>query len=271
MSKSLYERFLIEPGAKVRLDKLDPDDTTGCETKDEARRRLARNIERLAKRQYLLYAEGKRALLVVFQAMDAGGKDGTIRQVMSGLNPQSCRVTAFGAPSEVELAHDFLWRIHPAVPARGEIGIFNRSHYEDVLVVRVRKLVPKSVWSKRYRVINDFERALAESGVTILKFFLHISREEQAERLRERLTDPTKAWKLSATDFEDRSRWGAYMKAYEAALGRCSTPWAPWFAIPANKNWFRNLAVSEIIAHTLDGLDMAYPKPAFDPATIVVK
>ncbi|MBE3071187.1 MAG: polyphosphate kinase 2 family protein [Planctomycetes bacterium] len=271
MTKSLYERFLVRPGTKVRLGQWDADDTAGYEAKETARELLARNIERLAKRQHLLYAEGKRALLVVFQAMDAGGKDGTIRQVMSGLNPQSCHVTAFRAPSETERAHDFLWRIHQAVPARGEIGIFNRSHYEDVLVVRVRKLVPKSVWSKRYLVINEFERALAESGVTLLKFFLHISPEEQAERLRERLADPTQSWKLSPTDLEDRRLWGDFARAYEAALSRCSTPWGPWFVIPANKKWFRNLAVSEIIVHTLDGLNMAYPKPTFDPATMVVK
>jgi PPK2 family polyphosphate:nucleotide phosphotransferase len=239
--------------------------------REAAQEALARNIERLAELEYLLYAENRRALLVVLQAMDGGGKDGTIRHVMTGLNPQSCRVTAFKAPSAAELAHDFLWRVHAAAPAKGEIGIFNRSHYEDVLVVRVRRLAPRSVWSRRYRAINEFERTLAESGVVILKFFLHISKREQAKRLRARLEDPTKNWKLNPTDFEDRGRWGRYMQAYEAALGRCSTPHAPWFVIPANKKWFRNLAVSEIMVGALERLHMKLPKAKFDPSKIVFK
>jgi PPK2 family polyphosphate:nucleotide phosphotransferase len=271
MRRRLGEQFRVKPGAKVRLREWDPGDTGGYKSKEAAQKALAGNIERLAELGYLLYAEHKRALLVILQATDAGGKDGTIRHVMSGLNPQNCRVTAFKAPSEVELAHDFLWRVHPAVPAQGEIGIFNRSHYEDVLVARVKQLVPKSVWSTRYRAINEFERALAESGVIVLKFFLHISKKEQAQRLRERLRDPTKNWKLAPSDFEDRHRWSQFMRAYEDALSRCSTPWAPWFIIPANRKWFRNLAVSEIIVGALEGLNMAFPKATFDPSTIVIK
>jgi PPK2 family polyphosphate:nucleotide phosphotransferase len=271
MGKSLAERFAVGPGTKVRLGQWDPDDTAGYKDKEAAQEALARNIERLAELEYLLYAENRRAMLVVLQAMDGGGKDGTIRHVMTGLNPQSCRVTAFKAPSAAELAHDFLWRVHAAAPAKGEIGIFNRSHYEDVLVVRVRGLAPRSVWSRRYRAINEFERTLAESGVVILKFFLHISKREQAKRLRARLEDPTKNWKLNPTDFEDRGRWGRYMQAYEAALSRCSTPHAPWFVIPANKKWFRNLAVSEIMVNALERLHMKLPKAKFDPSKITFK
>jgi PPK2 family polyphosphate:nucleotide phosphotransferase len=271
MGKSLAEQFAVGPGTKVRLAQWDPDDTAGYKDKEAAQEALARNIERLAELEYLLYAENRRALLVVLQAMDGGGKDGTIRHVMTGLNPQSCRVTAFKVPSAVELAHDFLWRVHAAAPAKGEIGIFNRSHYEDVLVVRVRRLAPKSVWSGRYLAINEFERTLAESGTVILKFFLHISKREQAKRLRARLEDPTKNWKLDPADFEDRGRWDRYMQAYEAALSRCSTPHAPWFVIPANKKWFRNLAVSDIMVGALERLHMKLPKAKFDPSKITFK
>jgi PPK2 family polyphosphate:nucleotide phosphotransferase len=271
VGKSLSERFAVGPGTKVRLAQWDPDDTAGYKDKEAAQEALARNIERLAELEYLLYAENRRALLVVLQAMDGGGKDGTIRHVMSGLNPQSCRVTAFKAPSAAELAHDFLWRVHAATPAKGEIGIFNRSHYEDVLAVRVRRLAPRSAWSGRYRAINEFERTLAESGAVILKFFLHISKREQAKRLRARLEDPPKNWKLDPTDFEDRGRWGRYVQAYEATLGRCSTPHAPWFVIPANKKWFRNLAVSQVMVDALERLHMKLPKAKFDPSKITLK
>jgi PPK2 family polyphosphate:nucleotide phosphotransferase len=202
--------------------------------------------------------------------MDAAGKDGTIRHVMSGVNPQGCRVTGFKVPSAEELDHDYLWRIHAAVPGRGEIGIFNRSHYESVLVERVHNLVPEPVWSKRYDQINDFEKLLANDGVMILKFFLHISREEQRERLLARLHDPTKVWKCSPTDFSERPLWDAYTKAYEEALSRCSTEWAPWFIIPANKKWYRNLAVSQVIVETLAGADMHYPPPTFDVSKVTL-
>jgi len=203
--------------------------------------------------------------------MDASGKDGTIRHVMYGVNPQVCSVTSFKAPTSEELDHDFLWRIHNAVPPRGEIGIFNRSHYEDVLIVRVHDLVPKTVWSARYEQINDFEKMLSKNNVTILKFFLHISKDEQKERLQERLNDPTKNWKMNPEDLKERELWDDYQKAYEVAIEKCSTKYAPWYIIPANKKWFRNIAVSEIIIETLENLKMKFPKPAFDPSTIVVE
>lgn len=261
---NLRKRFLVEPGARVRLSRIDPDDTAGIENKDAAEEILSDNIARLQKLQYLLYAENRRALLVVLQAMDAGGKDGTIRHVMGGLNPQGCVVTSFKAPSEEEREHDFLWRIHQRVPARGDIGIFNRSHYEDVLVARVRKLVPQSVWERRYEPINAFEKTLAGGDVVILKFMLHISKEEQRRRLQERIENPRKRWKLTPSDFEDRKLWDGYQKAYEAALSRCNHAWAPWYVIPANRKWFRNLAVSEIIVDTLRSLHMKLPHPAID-------
>jgi PPK2 family polyphosphate:nucleotide phosphotransferase len=203
--------------------------------------------------------------------MDAGGKDGTIRKIMSGVNPQGVRVTSFKRPTEEELAHDFLWRIHRAVPGRGMIGIFNRSHYEDVLVVRVHNIVPKSVWQQRYDHINNFERLLADSGVTILKFYLHISKEEQKERLQARLDRPHKRWKFDPRDLEERKLWDDYMAAFEAALSRCSTEVAPWHIVPANKKWYRNLVISETIVETLGGLDLKYPKPVADLDGLVVE
>jgi PPK2 family polyphosphate:nucleotide phosphotransferase len=265
---NLRKRFRVEPGTRVRLSRIDPDDTDGFKDKQAAEKALSKNISRLRKLQYLLYAENRRALLIVLQAMDAGGKDGTIRHVMGGLNPQGCVVTSFKAPTEEEREHEFLWRIHKRVPARGDIGIFNRSHYEDVLVARVRKLVPRSVWETRYDQINAFEKSLAGNDVVILKFMLHISKEEQRRRLEERIENPRKRWKIAPSDFEDRKLWDEYQKAYEAALSRCNQAWAPWFVIPANRKWFRNLAVSEIIVDTLQSLDMKLPRPTVDVSTL---
>jgi PPK2 family polyphosphate:nucleotide phosphotransferase len=202
--------------------------------------------------------------------MDAAGKDGTVRHVMRGVNPQGCKVISFKAPTHEELDHDYLWRIHKSVPPKGEIGIFNRSHYEDVLVVRVHELVPRSVWEKRYDQINRFEENLAENGLKILKFFLFIDKEEQKERLEQRLKDPSKVWKMNPDDVKERKLWNDYIEAYEDALTRCSTKLAPWFIIPANKKWFRNLMISEIIIKTLETLKMKYPKPAFDPGKIKI-
>ncbi len=270
MSK-LSHKLIAEPGKKVKLADFDPEFCAGIKSKQAATRLLQKNIARLAELQYLLYAEKKRALLLVFQAMDAGGKDGTIRHVMTGLNPQGCHVVPFKAPAGIETEHDYLWRIHRLAPAFGEIGIFNRSHYEDVLVVRVHRLVPKAVWSRRYDHINAFERMLTESGTTILKFFLHISQQEQKQRFEERVQDSSKNWKISQADFEDRKRWKDYMAAYEDAINLCSTPWAPWFIIPANKKWLRNLAVSEIIVGTLEGFKLRYPKPAMDLTGVKVE
>jgi PPK2 family polyphosphate:nucleotide phosphotransferase len=266
----LGKRFMVKPHARLKLGEFDPDDTAGFEKGDETHARLEKNISRMEDLQYRLYAEGRRAVLIVLQGMDASGKDGTVRHVMSGLNPQGCRVTSFKVPSAEEASHDFLWRIHQAVPAHGQIGIFNRSHYEDVLVVRVHQLVPKSVWSARYDQINAFEKLLSENGVTILKFFLHISKEEQKERLEERLQDSARNWKISPADLKEREHWNDYVKAYETVLSRCSTSAIPWFVIPSNKKWFRNLAVSQIIVETLERMDPKFPKAAFDISKLKV-
>ncbi len=267
----LGQHLIVEPGKKAKISRRDPAETPGIKDKQEALDVVEKNIARLAELQYLLYAENKRAILIVVQAMDAGGKDGIIRHVVTGLNPQGCKVIPFKVPSAEEIRHDFLWRIHKAVPAAGEFGIFNRSHYEDVLVVRVHKLAPKPVWSERYEQINAFEKMLAQNNVTILKFFLHISRNEQKKRFKERLEDPTKQWKLSSADFTERDYWDDYMKAYEDALTRCSTPWASWYVIPANHKWFRDLAVSQIIVETLEGLKMKFPEPSVDVRKIHIK
>lgn len=259
-----YEKLMAPPGQKIALSKFDPENTLGLEKGSHTKALLAKTLQRLDDLQYLLYAERKHALLVVLQAMDAGGKDGTIRHVMSGMNPQGCRVTSFKPPTNEEANHDFLWRIHLAVPEKGDIGIFNRSHYEDVLVVRVHKLVPDVVWSRRYEQINVFESLLAENRVKIVKFFLHISKDEQKKRFQERIDDPDKRWKISPADFKEREYWDDYTRAYEDAIARCNTSEAPWYIIPANKKWFRNFAVSHILVETLERLNMKFPKPTFD-------
>jgi PPK2 family polyphosphate:nucleotide phosphotransferase len=264
------DKLLAHPGSKVKLSTRDPGATHGY-TKEKAARELGKHQARMSDLQEVLYAQKKHALLIVLQAMDAGGKDGAIRHVMSGVNPQGCFVTSFKAPTAEELGHDFLWRVHKAVPIKGQIGIFNRSHYEDVLVVRVHKLVPRAVWSARYDHINHFERLLVDEGVRILKFFLHISRDEQKERLEQRLADPSKLWKVNPVDFEERKRWDDYAAAFEDAFANCSSKHAPWYIIPSDKKWFRNLAISQIIVEALEGLKMKYPKPDFDPAKIRIE
>lgn len=248
----------IPPDEKIRLQDFDPDDT-GKYDKDEAKSETEKNIARLAELQEVMYAEGKHALLIILQAMDAAGKDSTIEHVMSGVNPQGCRVTSFKAPTPDELAHDFLWRVHAHVPPRGYIGIFNRSHYEDVLIVRVHKLVPEKVWRERYEHINHFEKLLAANGVTILKFFLHISKDEQKERLQKRLDDKSKNWKFNPGDLKERDKWDEYMEAYEDAINKCNTARAPWHIVPANKKWYRNLVISARLVEALESLDMKYP------------
>ena len=253
-------KLMVPPDKQIKLAKFDTADTLGYQNDKKIEAKLKKNIRRLDQLQDLLYAEKKRALLIVLQGMDAAGKDGTIRHVMSGVSPQGCSVKSFKVPNSEELAHDFLWRIHKAIPERGMIGIFNRSHYEDVLVVRVHKLVPKEVWKARYDEINRFERNLEENDVKILKFFLHISREEQEKRFQERLHDPRKKWKFSKSDAAERKLWDDYGTAYEAVLSRCSTEYAPWFIIPSDHKWLRNLAISRIIAETLEEFDMHYPK-----------
>ncbi|RMG90428.1 MAG: polyphosphate kinase 2 family protein [Chloroflexi bacterium] len=225
----------------------------------------------LAELQYRFYADGRFRLLIILQAMDAGGKDGTIRRVFQGVNPQGVRVTSFKVPSKEELAHDFLWRIHKAVPGNGMIGIFNRSHYEDVLVVRVHNLVPESVWRPRYEQINQFEKMLTETGTTILKFYLHISKEEQKQRFQERVDNPEKHWKFSHDDLKKRALWDAYMAAYEEALNRCTTPWAPWYVIPADQKWYRNLAIARVIVDTIKQLDPQFPPPEGDLSQVVIE
>jgi PPK2 family polyphosphate:nucleotide phosphotransferase len=259
----LRSKLLVRQGKKVRLNDYDPEDTCGFKNDDNSRSMLEKLLQGLDDLQYLLYASKKFALLIVLQAIDSGGKDGTIRHVMSGVDPQGCQVTSFKAPTPDELGHDFLWRIHKAVPIRGDIGIFNRSHYEDVLAVRVHKMVPKKVWSKRYEEINQFEKLLVDNDVKILKFYLHISRDEQLKRFKERVSNPAKRWKLSPSDFHERTYWRAYTTAYEDVLSKCNTKWAPWYIIPANHKWFRNLAVSHIIVETLEDMNLKFPKPAF--------
>jgi PPK2 family polyphosphate:nucleotide phosphotransferase len=257
-ARELGQRLRVAPGMSVDLSALDPNDTHG-QLKSESKAELDAGLERLTTLQDRLWAESKHAVLVVLQGIDAAGKDGTIRHVVGGFNPMGCTVTSFKVPTAIEIAHDYLWRIHQRTPARGEIAIFNRSHYEDVLVVRVHELVPKGVWSKRYDQINAFEEVLAESGTTILKFFLYIDREEQKRRFQERIDNPDKRWKFRLGDLDERKRWDSYVAAYEEALSRCSTDRAPWYVVPSNHKWFRNLAVAAILADTLAGLDPQYP------------
>jgi PPK2 family polyphosphate:nucleotide phosphotransferase len=267
---TLRDLLRVEPGKKVDVERFDAGATFGRQ-KDEAPAKLTADLERLADLQERLWAEHRRRVLVVLQGMDASGKDGTIKHVMTGLHPLGCRVVGFGVPSETELAHDYLWRVHQVVPGNGEIVIFNRSHYEDVLVVRVHELVPKARWSSRYDQINEFERTLAAEGTTILKFFLHISRDEQLERFRERYEDPTKRWKFKVGDLAERAHWGEYMAAYQEVLRRCSTVEAPWYVVPSDRKWFRNLAIADILADTLADLDPKYPERPDLPADLVIE
>ncbi|MFI5254989.1 MAG: polyphosphate kinase 2 family protein [Candidatus Limnocylindrales bacterium] len=268
--RPLRETLAAKPGSKVHLAGLDPAATYGY-TKAGSAAELATGLDRLSALQDRFWAEASRAVLVVVQGIDAAGKDGTIKHVMGAFNPQGCPVTSFKVPSAEESAHDFLWRIHERMPAKGEIGIFNRSHYEEVLIVRVHELVPKAVWSKRYAQINAFEAELAASGTTIVKFFLHISKDEQRRRFQARYDDPTKRWKFKVGDLEERKRWDDYMAAYEDLLDKTSTAAAPWYVIPGERNWFRNLAVADILGDVLDGLDPRYPEPADLPANLVIE
>jgi PPK2 family polyphosphate:nucleotide phosphotransferase len=254
------------PATGVRLADRDPADTQGNGRTDAVRERFAANRDRLDELQVRLYAEGAKSLLLVLQAMDTGGKDSCIRRVTEGINPQGCRVVPFKVPCPHELAHDFLWRVHPHVPARGMIGIFNRSHYEDVLVVKVRQLASADVVERRYHHLVEFERVLADAGTRIVKVMLHISKDYQAEQLRERVTDPAKQWKFNPGDLEERQRWDDYMAAYETALGRTSTDWAPWYVVPAENKWWRDLVVSELLRRALEDIDPRFPPPRFDPA-----
>jgi len=254
----------VSPSDKLLLTDEEATPPKDLPKGDELEQQLDKVLERLGELQQVFYADAHRSLLIVLQGRDASGKDGVVRTVIGACNPAGVRVVSFKAPSAIELAHDYLWRIHSAVPEKGMMGIFNRSHYEDVLVVRVRKLVGEEVWSKRYDQINEFERMLSENGVVIMKFFLHVSRGEQTERLVERVEDATKNWKFNANDLEERKLWDDYTPAYVDALTRCSTEWAPWYVVPADKNKARNYLIANRVAETLEGLDLSYPKPKTD-------
>jgi len=258
------DQFRIKTGSKVDLGKIDPNFHGDYENEDAAVTELAKNSQRLTELQALMTAENKHSLLIVLQAMDGGGKDGTIKHVMSAMNPQGCSVVGFKVPTAEELAHDYLWRIHKVTPGKGRITVFNRSHFEDVLVVRVHNLVPVDVWSKRYNEINAFERGLANSGTTIVKFFLHIDKEEQLRRFKDRLDEPGKQWKISDSDYTEREYWDDYQQAYVDAISKCSFNYAPWYVIPANHKWIRNLMVSQILVETMEGWKMKYPEPSVD-------
>src|SRR6516162_6141705 len=258
------KELVVAPGTKVRLSKIDASFTGGHETHQKAQPEIDKHVERMGKLQYLLYADGNQSLLVVLQALDAAGKDGVIRHLFTGMNPQGTSVFGFKQPSREEAARDFLWRAHMRTPGKGDVVVFNRSHYEDVLVVRVHKLVPHSVWSKRYDLINDFEKMLSLNNTTILKFFLHISKEEQLSRFEQRLDDPSRHWKISEGDYSERELWPQYVDAYEDALASTSTKHAPWYIIPANHKWFRNLAVSQIISDTMDDMGLKLPPTHVD-------
>lgn len=254
-----YPHYRVQPGKPIVLAEFDPNDCEDYKKKKHVEEELQKQRDRVGKLQERLYAENKRSLLIVLQAMDTGGKDGTIKHVFSGVNPQGCRVWSFKKPSDEESSHDFLWRYHQRTPQRGMINIFNRSHYEDVLIVRVKELVPESVWRERYHVINNFEQTLTLSNITVIKFFLHISKDEQKRRLQSRLDDPDKRWKFSSNDIKEREYWDDYQAAFEDAINNCSTSYAPWYVVPANNKWYRNLVIARTIADTLEAMNPQYP------------
>jgi PPK2 family polyphosphate:nucleotide phosphotransferase len=266
----LTSAMVVPSGSRVDLSTIDPDATFG-RSKDDAKDELERGLERLRELQERFWADHRHRLLVVLQGIDCAGKGGTIEHVVGAMNPAGVPVTSFKVPTEPERAHDYLWRVHQRVPGDGEIAVFDRSHYEDVLVVRVHDLVPKERWARRYDQINAWERMLADEGTTILKFFLFISREEQRERLQARIDDPDKRWKFRLGDLDERKRWDDYIAAFEDALSRCSTEWAPWYVIPANRKWFRNLAVAEILADAIERLEPRYPPGEELPPDLAVE
>ena len=259
-----------KPGKKIKLSDIDARAKGDLQDKEDGKIYAEALVKRIAKLQRALYAERKQSLLIVLQATDTGGKDGTIRHLLTGVNPQGVRVWPFGVPTPLELSHDFLWRIHEKAPAAGMIGVFNRSHYEDVLVVRVHDSVPEAVWKARYKAINDFERMLTQSGTTILKFYLHISKDEQKERLQDRLDEPDKNWKFSPADLKERESWDAYQEAYQDMINKCSTKWAPWNIVPADRKWARNVAIAEKVLRTLEEMNPQYPTADFDPTKVEI-
>jgi PPK2 family polyphosphate:nucleotide phosphotransferase len=267
-SMNYRKKFIVEPGSKVKLGKIDPAYSGKHASHETAGEETAKDVERVVRLQYLLYADASCSVLIVLQGLDAAGKDGVVHHLFTGMNPQGTSVSGFKQPTKEELAHDFLWRVHARAPANGEVAIYNRSHYEDVLAVRVHKLVPRSVWSKRYELINDFEQMLSENRTRIMKFFLHISPQEQLDRFRQRLDDPARRWKISDRDYSERELWPKYMEAYEDAIARTSTKRAPWYVIPSNHKWFRNLAISQIVADTMDEMGLKLPPARVDIAAI---
>jgi PPK2 family polyphosphate:nucleotide phosphotransferase len=270
MGAADVERALrVEPGKKAGLAKRDPDDRLGFGDKEAGLARLEQQVERLGFLHNRLWAEQRRSVLLVLQGLDASGKDGTIRHVLTGVSPQGCRVVSFKEPTATDLEHDYLWRIHAACPSRGELGVFNRSHYEDIVAVRVRGLAPAHVWKQRPNHVREFERMLTDEGTTLVKVFLHVSWDEQRARLQERLDNPEKAWKFRLGDLEDRARFDEFMDAYEEAISETSTDWAPWYVVPADHNWVRNLAVAELLVDAFERLDPQLPKP--DPALADVR
>ena len=262
--------YRVRPDEPVDLSARPTRDDGGL-SRDQGREQFRKLTRRLQALQEVMYAQNRHSLLVVLQAMDAGGKDSTLRNVFGPVNPQGCHVSSFKAPSTLERSHDFLWRIHQQVPPRGHIGVFNRSHYEDVLIVRVKDLAPKSVWQKRFDHINHFEKMIADEGVSVVKFYLHISKAYQQKRLQRRLDRPDKHWKFNPDDLAERARWAEYMHAFEDALSKCSQPHAPWYVVPAERRWFRNLLVAQVVVDTLEALNMKLPEPTFDPATIRIE
>ena len=260
--------LIVEPGRRVQFKAIDPGYHGKQESHEKALPEIERYLAQMSVLQELLYAERKHALLIVLQGIDAAGKDGVCWHVVKGMNPQGCSVTGFKRPSEDERAHDFLWRVHQRTPALGHVAVFNRSHYEDVLVVRVHKLVPQEVWQRRYDLINEFERLLVLANTTIIKFFLYISKDEQFQRFKQRLDDPARHWKISDADYKERDFWDDYTSAYEDMLAKCSTKHAPWYVIPSNHKWFRNLAISQIICATLEDMGMKMPAPSVDIASV---
>jgi PPK2 family polyphosphate:nucleotide phosphotransferase len=264
-----WKKLIVKSGSKIRLKDYDPGYRGKHESHKSALPEIQANLQKIEHLQYRMYAENKHSLLIVLQGLDAAGKDGVVRHVLTGMNPSGCISVNFKQPTKEDLARDFLWRVHPHVPAKGSVAIFNRSHYEDVLVVRVHRLAPEKVWSKRYDQINDFERLIVtENNTTILKFFLHISKEEQLARFKKRLDDPDRQWKISDSDYKEREYWDDYVEAFEDVLTKTSTEHAPWFIIPSNHKWFRDLAISQIIVRQMEEMDMQLPKPTVNLAEI---
>ena len=265
------DKYRVQPGSIIYLNEWDPNDKSAFDDKDEGKALTKQLNKELEELQELLYAEAKHKVLIVLQAMDTGGKDGTIRHVFEGVNPAGVNVASFKAPTPEELSHDFLWRIHKRTPSKGEMVIFNRSHYEDVLIVRVHELAPEAVWRNRYDHIKQFEQLLVDEGTTILKFYLHIDKDEQKERLQARLDEPHKRWKFAKGDLKERKLWPQYMAAYEEMLSKTSTESAPWYIVPANRKWYRDLVISQVIVDKLKELNMQYPQPEEDLEEIVIE